>query len=117
VKGLGIEEVLSAPRSPWQSPYVERLIGSIRRLCLDNVVVLHQRHLYRILTAYFEHYHRWRCHQGLDIDCPEPRPIQSREQGERAQCLQPSLCAASYDPWVARAMVGSTSRDSLRRTL
>lgn len=81
VAALGIEEVLSAPRSPWQSPYVERVIGSIRRECLDNVVVLHQRHLHRILTAYFEHYHRWRCHQALDMDCPEPRLIQSCEQG------------------------------------
>lgn len=81
VAALGIEEVLSAPRSPWQSPYVERLIGSIRRECLDHVVVLHQRHLRRILSAYFEHYHRWRCHQALDMDCPEPRPIHSHKQG------------------------------------
>lgn len=58
VAALGIAEVLSAPRSPWQSPYVERLIGSIRRECLDNVVVLHQCHLHRILTAYFTHYQR-----------------------------------------------------------
>ena len=71
VGSMGIEEALSAPRSPWQSPYVERVIGSIRRECLDNVVVLSQRHLRRILTAYFEHYHRWRCHQGLNMDCPE----------------------------------------------
>jgi transposase InsO family protein len=84
VASMGIEEVLTAPRSPWQSPYVERVIGSIRRECLDNVVVLHERHLHRILAAYFdEHdqYHRWRCHQGLDMDCPEPRPIQPPEQG------------------------------------
>ena len=45
---MGIEEVLTAPRSPWQSPYVERVIGSIRRECIDHVVVLHQRHLRRI---------------------------------------------------------------------
>ena len=81
VADLGIEEVLSAPRSPWQSPYVERFIGSIRRECLANVVVLHRRQLHRILTAYFEHYHRWRCHQALAMDCPEPRPIQARDQG------------------------------------
>jgi len=81
VAALGIEEVLSAPRRPWQSPYVERLIGSIRRECLDSVVVLHQGQLRRILTGYFEHYHRWRCHQALPMDCPEPRPIQSRAQG------------------------------------
>ena len=81
VASMGIEDVVTAPWSPWQSPYVERVIGSIRRECLDNVVVLHQRHLRRLLTAYFAHYDRWRCHQGLDMDCPEPRPIQSREQG------------------------------------
>jgi transposase InsO family protein len=81
VASMDIEEVLTAPRSPWQSPYVERVIGSIRRECLDHVVVLHERHLRRILVAYFDHYHRWRCHQGLDMDCPEPRPIQSPEQG------------------------------------
>jgi hypothetical protein len=82
VASMGIEDVLMAPRSPWQSPYVERVIGSIRRECLDHVVVLHQRHLRRILTAYFDHYHRWRCHQGLDMDCPKPRPVQSPEQGD-----------------------------------
>jgi transposase InsO family protein len=81
VAGLGIEEVRSAPRRPWQSPYVEHMIGSIRRECLDHVVVLHQRHLHRLLSAYFDHYHRWRCHQALAMDCPEPRPIQGREQG------------------------------------
>jgi len=78
---MGIEEVLSAPRSPWQSPYVERVIGSIRRECLDNVVVLHERHLRRVLSEYFAHYHRWRCHQALDMDCPEPRSIQGPGQG------------------------------------
>ncbi|MFI5398955.1 MAG: integrase core domain-containing protein [Candidatus Binatia bacterium] len=81
VAGVGIAEVLSAPRRPWQSPYVERVIGSIRRECLDHVVVLHQRHLRRLLTAYVDHYHRWRCHQALAMDCPEPRRIQRREGG------------------------------------
>jgi transposase InsO family protein len=82
LESMEIEEVLIAPRSPWQSPYVERIIGSIRRECLDNVVVLNRRHLRRVLTAYFDHYHRWRCHRCLEMDCPEPRPIQSREQGD-----------------------------------
>jgi putative transposase len=82
VASLGIAEVVTAARSPWQSPYVERMIGSIRRECLDRVIVLHARHLRRVLSSYFAHYHRWRCHQGLDLDCPEPRPIQSPEQGE-----------------------------------
>jgi transposase InsO family protein len=53
VRNMGIEEVLIAPRSPWPNPYVERLIGSIRRECLDHMVVLHERHLRRLLTEYF----------------------------------------------------------------
>src|ERR671923_2939727 len=60
VRHMGIKEVVIAPRSPWQNPYVERLIGSIRRECLDHVVVFHERHLTRILTSYFAYYHQWR---------------------------------------------------------
>ena len=60
VRGLGIKEVIIARRSPWQSPYVERLIGSIRRECLDHVVVLSERHLRRILAGYFAYYHKSR---------------------------------------------------------
>jgi putative transposase len=75
VQHLVIEEVLIAPRSPWQNPYVERLIGSIRRECLDHVVVLHERHLRRLLTDYFRYYHDWRTHRALDLDCPVPRPV------------------------------------------
>ena len=82
VKSMGIEEVIIDARSPWQSPYVEQLIGSVRRECLDNVVVLSERHLRRILKDYFAHYHRWRCHQSLEMDCPEPRPVQPPEVGE-----------------------------------
>jgi putative transposase len=55
---MGIEEVVIAPRSPWQNPYVEWLIGSIRRECLDHVIVLYERHLRRLLTVYFQYYHR-----------------------------------------------------------
>jgi hypothetical protein len=58
VESFAIEEVLSAPRSPWQNPYVERLVGSIRRDCLHHVIVLNERHLRRILTAYFVYYHK-----------------------------------------------------------
>jgi putative transposase len=101
VAALGIEEVLSAPRSPWQSPYVERLIGSVRRECLDHVVVLHQRQLRCILTAYFEHYHRWRCHQALDMDCPEPRPIESSEQGVVVEVTEAGGLYRHYERWAA----------------
>jgi putative transposase len=81
VQHMGIEEVLIAPRSPWQNPYVERLIGSIRRECLDYVIVLHERHLRRLLTEYFHYYHRWRTHRALDMDCPVPRPVQRPDVG------------------------------------
>jgi putative transposase len=81
VRHMGIEEVLIAPKSPWQNPYVERLIGSIRRECLDHVIVLHERHLRRLLTSYFSYYHAWRTHRALDMDCPVPRPVQRPEIG------------------------------------
>ena len=81
VRHMGIEEVVIAPRSPWQNPYVERLIGSIRRECLDHVIVLHERHLRRLLTGYFQYYHHWRTHRALEMDCPLPRPVQRPELG------------------------------------
>jgi putative transposase len=81
VQHMGIEEVLITPRSPWQNPYVERLIGSIRRECLDHVIVLHERHLRRLLTSYFSYYHAWRTHRALDMDAPVPRPVQPPELG------------------------------------
>jgi putative transposase len=81
VESMGIEEVLTAPPSPWQSPFVERVIGSVRRECLDQVIVLDERHLRRLLGDYFQHYHRWRRHRSLAMDCPEPRPVQGPERG------------------------------------
>src|SRR5712691_7043901 len=75
VAGMGIAEVVSAPASPWQNPYVERVIGSIRREWLDHVIVLNQAHLRRVLTIYSRYYHRGRTHLGLEKDAPDPRPI------------------------------------------
>jgi putative transposase len=75
IRNMGIEEVMIAPRSPRQNPYMERLIGSIRRECLDHVIVLNERHLQHLLAHYFAYYHRWRTHLSLAMDCPEPRPI------------------------------------------
>jgi putative transposase len=66
LKGMGIEEVLTAPHSPWQNPFAERLIGSIRRECLNHVLVLGERHLRRILTQYLAYYHQARTHLALD---------------------------------------------------
>jgi putative transposase len=74
VADLGIAEAVTSPMSPWQSPYVERLIGSIRRECLDHVIVFNDRHLRRLLRAYVIYYHRSRTHLGLAKDTPDPRP-------------------------------------------
>jgi putative transposase len=76
VKGMGIEEVLTAPHSPWQNPFAERLIGSIRRECLNHVLVLGERHLRRILTLYFAYYDQARTHLALDKDAPTVRLIE-----------------------------------------
>jgi transposase InsO family protein len=78
VKNMGIKEVITAPRSPWQNPFVERLIGSIRRDCLDHVIVLNESHLERILISYFQYYHYDRTHYGLGKDTPVERPVQSK---------------------------------------
>jgi len=81
VSGMEIEEILTAHRSPWQSPFVERLIGSIRRDCLDHLIVLGEQHLRSILTSYLAYYHRSRTHLSLDKDAPEPRVVQSSKLG------------------------------------
>jgi putative transposase len=76
---MAIEEVVTAPRSPWQNAYVE--LGSIRRECLDHVIILDERHLRRMLSAYFQYHHHSRTHLSLGKDCPEPRPIQPLSAG------------------------------------
>ena len=73
---MRIEEVLTAPHRPWQNPFAERLIGSIRRECLDHVLVLGESHLRRILARYFSYYHRARTHLALDKDAPDGRPVE-----------------------------------------
>ena len=81
VHSLNIREVLIAPRSPWQNPYAEQLIGSIRRECLDHVIVFNELHLKRLLGAYFTYYHAARTHLALDKQCPVPRSVESSDQG------------------------------------
>jgi transposase InsO family protein len=76
VEAMGIMELITATRSPWQNAYVERAIGSIRRECLDHIVIFNERHLRRVLSSYVEYYKRARTHLSLGKDCPEPRPIQ-----------------------------------------
>jgi putative transposase len=76
VDALGIAQVRIAPRSPWQNPYVERVIGSIRRECLDHLIIFNERHLRRVLREYLDYYHRSRTHLALEKDCPEPRQVE-----------------------------------------
>jgi hypothetical protein len=79
---VGMEEVSSAPRSPWQNPFVERLIGSVRRECLDHIAVLGERHLCGRLASYFDYYHRSRTHLSLNKDAPTSRAVMSPDIGE-----------------------------------
>jgi integrase-like protein len=75
VDAMEISEVVTAPRSPWQNAYVERVIGSLRRECLDYIVIFNERHLRRVLSTYIDYYHQTRTHLSLDKDCPDPRPV------------------------------------------
>jgi len=81
IRALGIEEKVISYQSPWQNGYVERVIGSMRRECLDHVIVFGERHLRRVLREYVAYYHGSRTHLGLGKDAPEPRAIQPRDAG------------------------------------
>ena len=76
-RDMGMEEVLTAPRSPWQNPFAERLVGSIRREC----IVGNEKSLRRTLHNYFAYYQRSRTHLALAKDAPEPRAVEPPEQG------------------------------------
>ena len=82
VNALGIKQVLIAPRSPWQNPYVERVIGSIRRECLDHVVVFNEKHLRRVLRSYLRYYHASRTHLALGKDSPDSRSVEPPSRGK-----------------------------------
>jgi transposase InsO family protein len=82
VAALGLNDVPTAPRSPWQNAYAERFIGSLRRECLDHVIVLNERHLHRILVSYSRYYNRSRTHLALAKDAPNPRRVHERGLGE-----------------------------------
>jgi hypothetical protein len=84
-KTTGIDELLTAPRSPWQNPFAERAIGSLRLECLDHVIVWSERSLRRHLGPYLTDYHAWRTHLSLDTDAPVPRPVQSPTCGAVGQ--------------------------------
>jgi len=114
VKGMQIEEVLTAPQSPWQNPFAERLIGSIRRECLNHVLVLGQRHLRRILTRYFIYYHQERIHLSLDKGAPDLRPIARPEAG---RIVELSEVGGLHHRYLRRAAYSQRVREDHNREL
>ena len=81
MQSFGTEEILIAPRAPWQNAFVERLIGTLRRECLDHVIVWNERSLRRTLRLFLDYYHQWRTHLSLDKDAPIPRTAQPPDCG------------------------------------
>ena len=76
IKAMGIQEVISARKSPWQNPYVERVIGSIRRECTDHIIALGERHLLQTLFQYATYYNEARCHLNVERNAPKPRQVE-----------------------------------------
>jgi len=76
LRSMGIRDRPTSPRSPWQNGYAERLIGSIRRECLDHIIVLGERHLRHVLLSYMKYYNEVRTHLSLEKDAPESRTIE-----------------------------------------
>jgi putative transposase len=83
IQDMGMEEVLTVPRSPWQNPFLERLVGSIRRECLDHVIVWNERSLRRTLQSYFAYYRRSRTHLALGKRLPGPQRSGTAGTGAR----------------------------------
>jgi putative transposase len=108
VREMGICEVLSAPRAPWQRAYVERVIGSVRREYLDHVIVFHESSLRRILNSYFDYYHRSRTHLSLGKDSPHPRAIQPPAMGSVVAVSQ--LGGLHHRCWTRIATAAADSR-------
>jgi len=101
VRGMGITEVKIAPQSPWQSPFAERLVGSIRRECWDHVIVLGEEHLRRILTSYFGYYLHSKTHLSLSKDAPLSRRVHQPEMGKVIELPQVGGLHHRYERRVA----------------
>lgn len=80
IQSMGIRDRPTSPRSPWQNGYAERLIGSIRRECIDHVVVFGERHLPRVLLSYMKYYNDTRTHLSLNKDAPISRAADTTER-------------------------------------
>ncbi len=95
---MGIEEIVTISRSPCQNASAERVIGSIRRECLDHVIILTERQLKRILRSYFEYYHESRPHLSLDRNSPHERQIELPENGKVISIPQVGGVASYISP-------------------
>jgi len=82
VKSMGVKELVIDPRSPWQNPFVERFVGSVRRECLDHIIVFGEGHLHNILKDYIAYYHEDRTHLSLGKDAPDHREAQALPEGD-----------------------------------
>jgi len=96
-----MDQLLAGPRSPWQNAVAERLIGSIRRECLDQVMVFNEGHLRRLLSSSFHSYHRWRTKLALAMGCPEARPVHPPWQGAVVAFLEVSGLHHHYERMAA----------------
>jgi transposase InsO family protein len=76
LRAMGIRDQPIAPASPWQNGHAERLIGTVRRECLDRMLIFGESHLRRVLASYAAYYNEMRTHRSLDKDAPLPRPVQ-----------------------------------------
>jgi len=112
LKGMRIAEVVTAPLSPWQNPFAERVIGTIRRELLDHVIVLNEGHLRRRLHSYFRYYHGSRTHLALEKDAPEPRAVELPEHGSIVALPQ---VGGLHHRYVRRATKPPSITLSLRR--
>jgi putative transposase len=112
---MGIKEVVNAPRSPWQNAYVERLIGSIRRECLDHIIILNEHHLRGVLSSYFQYHHKTRTHLSLDKDCPETRPIHPPTAGKIIAFPEVGGLHHRYERRAARTIRAIEQADPFRR--
>ncbi len=101
VRAMGIEQVVSAARSPWQNPYVERVIGSLRRECTDHIIVTSAAHLRRVLREYVAYYNADRTHVGLDKDAPATRPVRPPGRAEVIALSRVGGLHHRYERWGA----------------
>jgi transposase InsO family protein len=98
VRTMGIRDCPIAPRSPWQNPYAERLIGTLRRDCLDHVLIFGEWHLRRALTLYSLYYNPTRTHLGLSKDAPYDEPSSDPELSSPHQsCSDCIIATRGYD--------------------